>query len=105
MSHMAVAPEFLGSAATDLFNIGSALSAAQAAAAAPTTGVLAAAEDEASAAIAAVVSAHVEGFQALGAQAALFHEQFVQSLTSGAGMYAAEEAANANPLTALVGEL
>ena len=44
-------------------------------------------------------------FQALSAQATLFHEQFVQSLTSGAGQYAAAEAANADPLTTLVGEI
>src|SRR6516162_8490326 len=94
MSHMAVAPEFLGSAATDLSNIGSALSAAKAAAAAPTTGVLAAAEDEVSAAIAALFSAHGEGVQALSAQAAAFHQQFVQALTAGAGSYVGAEAAN-----------
>ena len=100
MSHMAVAPEFLGSAATDLSNIGSALSAAKAAAAAPTTGVLAAAEDEVSAAIAALFSAHGQGFQALGAQAAAFHDQFVQTLTAGAGSYASAEAANVAAFTA-----
>jgi len=42
------APEIMVSAAMDLSNIGSALTAAKAAAAAPTTGVLAAAEDEVS---------------------------------------------------------
>ena len=59
-----------------------------------TTGVLAAAEDEVSAAIAAVFSAHGQGFQALGAQAAAFHAQFVQALKSSAGSYASAEAAN-----------
>ncbi len=98
MSFLAVAPEFLASAATDLSNIGSTLSAAKSAAAAPTTGVLAAAEDEVSAAIAAVFSAHGQGFQALSAQAAAFHDQFVQALTGAAGAYAAAEATNASPL-------
>src|ERR1700752_435659 len=79
MSYLVAAPEFLASAATDLSNIGSTLSAANAAAAAPTTGVLAAAEDEVSGVIAAVFSAHGQGFQALGAQAAAFHDQFVQT--------------------------
>ena len=95
MSYLVAAPEFLASAATDLSNIGSRLSAANAAAAVPTTGVLAAAEDEVSAAIAAVFSAHGQGFQALGAQAAAFHDQFVQALTAGAGSYVSAEAANA----------
>jgi hypothetical protein len=57
MSFVMAVPEVLGTAATDLTNIGSALSAANAAAAAPTTGILAAAEDEVSAAIAALFSA------------------------------------------------
>ena len=78
MSYLVAAPEFLASAATDLSSIGSNLSAAHAAAAAPTTGVLAAAEDEVSAGIAELFSAHGQGFQALGAQAAAFHEQFVR---------------------------
>jgi hypothetical protein len=63
--------------------------------------VLAAAEDEVSAAIAAVFSAHGEGFQALGAQAAAFQEQFVQALSGAGGAYTAAEAANASPLQAL----
>ena len=40
MSYLAVAPEFLASAATDLSKIGSTISTANAAAAAPTSGVL-----------------------------------------------------------------
>ena len=80
MSFVIAAPEMMTSAATDLATIGSALSDAKAAAATPTTGVLAAAEDEVSAAIAAVFSAHGQGFAALGAQAAAFHDQFVQAL-------------------------
>jgi hypothetical protein len=95
MSYLVAAPEFLASAATDLSNIGSTLSTANTAAATQTTGVLAAAEDEVSAAIAAAFSAHGEGFQALGAQAAAFHDQFVHALTAGAGSYVGAEAANA----------
>ena len=94
MSSVIAAPELIATAATDLANIGSSFSAADAAAAALTTGVLAAAEDEVSAAIAAVFSAHGQGFQALSAQAAAFHDQFVQALTAGAGSYASAEAAN-----------
>jgi hypothetical protein len=94
MSYLVAAPESLASAATDLSNIGSTLNEAKSAAAAPTTGVLAAAEDEVSAAIAAMFSAHGRGFQALSAQAAAFHDRFVQTLTAGAGSYVGAEAAN-----------
>ena len=72
MSYVIAAPEMMAAAATDLATIGSDLSAAHTAAAAQTTGILAAAEDEVSAAIAALFSAHGQGFQALGAQAAPF---------------------------------
>ena len=110
MSYLVAAPESLTSAATDLATIGSNLGAARAAAATLTTGVLAAAEDEVSVAIAAVFSAHGEGFQALGAQAAVFHEQFVQALIAGAGSYVGAEGANvaaftANPAQALQQDL
>jgi hypothetical protein len=105
MSYLVAAPEFLASAATDLSNIGSTLSEANSVAAAPTTGILAAAEDEVSAAIAAMFSAHGEGFQALSAQAAVFHAQFVQAMNVGAGAYASTEAANAGPLQALAQNL
>jgi hypothetical protein len=94
MSYVIAAPEIMTTAATDLATVGSALTAAKAAAAAPTTGVLAAAEDEVSAAIAAVFSAHGQGFQAMGAQAAAFHHQFVRAVTAGAGSYVSAEAAN-----------
>src|ERR1700758_4345579 len=100
MSSLIAVPELITTAATDLSNIGSTLSAANAAAAAQTTGVLAAAEDEVSAAIAAVFSAHGQAFQALSAQAAAFHDQFVQALTAGAGSYASAEAANVAAFTA-----
>src|ERR1700757_4426850 len=108
MANLAVAPDFLASAATDVSNIGSTLSAAHAAAAAPTTGLLAAAEDEVSAAIAAVFSAHGQVFQARGAQAAAFHSQFVQALTASARSYASAEAANAKllqPSNAIAGSM
>ena len=101
MSYVIAAPEFVTAAATDLANIGSTLNAANAAASS-TTGVLAAAEDEVSAAIAALFSSHGRGFQALSAQAAAFHDQFVQALSEAGSAYAAAEAANASPLDAAV---
>jgi hypothetical protein len=54
MSYLSAAPEFLASAATDLANIGSALTDANAAAAAPTTGLLAAGADEVSTVVASL---------------------------------------------------
>ena len=101
MSFVTAAPEFVTAAASDLANIGSTISAANAAAAAPTTGVLAAGADEVSAAIAGVFGAHGQGFQALSAQASAFHNQFVQLLNGGAAQYATAEAANASPLQTL----
>ena len=98
MSNLIAAPEMMTTAATDLATIGSDLSAAHMTAATQTTGILAAAEDEVSAAIVALFSAHGQGFQALGAQAAAFHAQFVQALNAGAGSYASAEAQAVNTL-------
>lgn len=79
-------------------DLGSNLSAADIAAATPTTGVVAAAEDEVSAAVAALFSQHGSTYQAASAQAAAFHSQFVQSLNSASGAYEATEAAVATLL-------
>lgn len=93
-----VVPEWVTAAAADAADVASAIGAANAAAVAPTTGLLAAAEDEVSAAIAELFSAHGEGYQALSAQVARFHTEFVQTLTNASGAYAAAEAASAAPL-------
>jgi len=98
MSSVIAVPELITTAATDLANIGSTLSRAHTAAAASTVTALPAAEDEVSAEIAALFSAHGQGLQALGAQAAAFHDQFVQALNAGAGSYASGEAANVTQL-------
>jgi hypothetical protein len=100
MSYVIAAPEIMTSAATDLASIGSTLNAANAAAAPPTTGIVVAAQDEVSAAIAQLFSGHGQAYQALSAQAAAFHEQFVQTLTAGAGSYVSAEAANVAAFTA-----
>ncbi|ORW44053.1 hypothetical protein AWB90_16080 [Mycobacterium paraense] len=101
MSFVIAVPEIVTGAATDLASLGSAIDAAHAAAATRTTGVMAAAGDEVSAAIAALFSRQGSAYQALGAQAAAFHAQLVQTLNAGAGAYAAAEASNAAPLQAL----
>jgi hypothetical protein len=104
MSFAIAAPDLMAAAARDLAGIGSALSAANAAAAAPTTEILAAAADEVSTQIAALFGAYGDGFRALGAQAAAFHDTFVQAVSAGAASYASAEAAAAallgSPLTA-----
>ena len=71
------------------------MNAQNAAAAAPTTGVVPAAADEVSALTAAQFAAHAQMYQAVSAQAAAIHEQFVNTLTTSSGSYAATEAANA----------
>jgi hypothetical protein len=93
------APGALASAASDLAGIGSTLSTANAAAAAPTTGVLASAADEVSAQVAALLSEHGLGYQQISSQLAAFHEQFVQTLSAGATAYANAEANAVQTLT------
>ena len=100
MSYVVALPEMMSAAATDVASIGSVVATANQGVAGATTGVLAAAEDEVSVAIAGLFSAHGQGYQALSAQAAAFHERFVQALTGATGAYAAAEAANASPLAA-----
>ncbi|MCV7078466.1 PE family protein, partial [Mycobacterium szulgai] len=102
MSFVIAVPDVLSTAASDLAGIGSALDSAGAAAAAHTTGLLAAAQDEISVAIAELFGAHGQAYQSASAQAAAFHQQFVQTLTGSAGSYATAESAAAQPLQSLL---
>ena len=95
MSYVTALPAILASAAGDLQSIGCAVAAGNCAAAAPTTGVVPAAADEVSALTAAQFAAHAQMYQAVSAQAAAIHEQFVSTLGISSGSYAATEAANA----------
>lgn len=95
MSFVTTQPEALAAAAGTLQGIGSALSAQNAAAAAPTTGVVPAAADEVSTLTAAHFAAHAQMYQAVSAQANAIHEAFVQTLRTSSGSYAITEAANA----------
>ena len=95
MSYVTTHPEMLSAAAGNLQDIGSAVSAGNAVAAAPTTGVVPAAADEVSALTAAQFAAHAQMYQDFSAQAAAIHEQFVATLATSAGSYLATEAANA----------
>ena len=105
MSFLIAAPEFVAAAASDLANIGTAITQANVTALVPTSGVVAAGGDEVSATIAALFDAHARAYQALSAQAASFHQQFVQLMNAGAGTYASAEAANATPLQAVEQDL
>lgn len=95
MSFVSTQPEALTAAAGSLQGIGSAMSAQNAAVAAPTTGVVPAAADEVSALTAAQFAAHAQMYKAVSAHAAVIHEMFVNTLGTSAGSYAATEAANA----------
>src|SRR5271156_4032122 len=94
MSFVIAAPEMVTAAAEDLAGIRSALGEAAVAAAAPTTGVAGAAGDEVSTAVSALFGEHGQEFQALSAQAAAFHEDFVSLLNGGAAAYLSTEIAN-----------
>ena len=72
MSLLVAAPEVLASAATDLEGIRSALSAAEVAAATPTSGVVAAGADEVSTAVASLFSGHGQAYQELSARVLRF---------------------------------
>jgi hypothetical protein len=88
-------PAELTAAADNLQGIGLAMTAQNAAAAAPTTGVIPAAAEEVSALTAAQFATHAEMYQVISAQAAAIHDMFVDTLGASAGSYAATEAANA----------
>ena len=103
MSFVTTMPAALAAAATDLAGVGSAIGSANATAASPTAGILAAAEDEVSAAISALFSGYAQAYQRLSAQAARFHEDFVQTLTAGGRWYAAVEAAQRPSLQGAAG--
>jgi hypothetical protein len=101
MSFVNASPDYLAAAASDLANIGSNIGLANSAALGPISSVPAAGADEVSVSIAALFDAHAAAYQALSAQAALFHQQFVELMSGGATQYASTEAANASPLQSI----
>src|SRR5271166_4659521 len=98
MTSLLTQPQAIAEAATNVAGIRSAISAANAAAAGPTSGVLAAAGDEVSAAVANVFGLYGQEYQAVIRQAAAFHEQFVQALAAAGSAYAQAEAEIASTL-------
>jgi hypothetical protein len=105
MSFLNVTPESVTAAASDLGRIGANLDAAHTAAVTPTTAILAAGGDEVSEVIATLFAAHAQAYQTLSAQAATFHQQFVQLMNAGAGSYASAEAENVKPLQTLEADI
>ena len=95
MSFVSIVPEMLSAAAGNLRSIGSAVSARNAAALAPTTGLVPAAADEVSALTAMQFAAHAQMYQVVSGQAAAMHQMFAWVLAASAGSYATAEAANA----------
>jgi PE family len=95
MSFVNAQPQMLVIAAGNLQDIGAAVTAGNAAAAVPTTGVVPAAADEVSALTATQFAAHAAMYQAVSTQAAAIHAMFVNALATSAASYAATEAANA----------
>jgi hypothetical protein len=95
VSFVMTAPEMVTDAAGNLAGIGSGLQEATAAAAGRTTGVAAAAADEVSVAISELFGTYGREFQALSAEAAAFHDEFVSLLNGGAAAYVSTEIANA----------
>jgi PE family len=103
MSYVSVVPEFVSDAARQLSDIESAISDANAAAAAYTTSMVAAGEDEVSTNIAAILRAQALAWEEYAARVAAARQDFNQVLGWGADAYAAAEAANTNPLQTIEG--
>jgi hypothetical protein len=97
VSFVITTPDVVAAAATYLASIGSTVNAANAAAAVRTTGMLDAADDEVFAAVTALFGAHAQEYQALSAQAAAFHEEFVQAVTASGNLYAGTNFAAGRP--------
>lgn len=105
MSFVIAALDGVTDAAGSLAGIGSALGEATAAAATPTTGLEAAAADDVSIAVSQLFGTYGKQFQALSAQAAAFHDNFVSLLNGGAAAYLNTEVANATGAGAAASDL
>ncbi|WP_204800918.1 PE family protein [Mycobacterium riyadhense] len=105
MTYLVTQPQLVAEAAANVAGIRSAIDAANAAAAGPTTSLVAAAADEVSAAAATLFSAYGQEYQALIRWAAAFHEEFVRALSAAATAYGEAEAANAAAVSGALGAL
>jgi hypothetical protein len=98
MSYVTTEPQLMASVAAEVNGIGANLSAANAAAAGPTSSLAAAAKDEISAALAKAFGAYGAEYQSLVGELAGWHGQFAQTLTGAATAYAQTETAIASGL-------
>jgi PE-PPE domain/PE family len=105
MTGLLTEPQLINTAAANVAEIRSAIGAAKAAAAGPTTGVAAAAADEVSAAAAKLFGSYAQEYQAVLNQASILHEDFAAALASVGNAYAAAEAANASAISGALGQL
>ena len=99
MTTLLTEPQLVETAAAHVAEIRSAIGAAKATAAGPTTGLAAAAQDEVSAATAKLFGAYAQEYQSVLTQAGVFHEEFAAALASAGNAYAATEAANASAIS------
>ena len=100
MTYVITEPQIVAAVASDVEGIGSAISAAHAAAAGPTASLLAPAADEVSTAITKFFGAYSQDYQAVVKHAAAFHNEFTQALAAAGHAYANAEGANAATLAA-----
>lgn len=94
MSFVTTHPEAMAATAGNLQAIGSAMTAQNAAAAAPTTGIAPAGTDEVSVLQATQFAAYGQLYQQISAQAAAIQEIFVNTLRTSADSYGSTETAN-----------
>ena len=92
MTYLLTEPQTLASVATHIEELGSTITAANAAAASPISGLAPAAADEVSEAIAKLFGAYGRQYQAVAARAAAFHSEFTAALAAAGSAYAGAEA-------------
>ncbi|MHA7648253.1 PE domain-containing protein [Mycobacterium sp. ML4] len=93
MSFVVATLDMIETASAEAAQIGAAIGAGNATSAIPTTQLAAAAADEVSVAIASLFGTHANDYRAAAAQAAVYHQEFVENLGAAAASYSGTEAA------------
>ena len=96
-SYVITEPQIISAVATEVEGIGSAISAANAEATGPTSGLLAPADDEVSAAITNLFGAYSREYHAVVRHAAAFHDEFTRALAAAGNAYANADLAACPP--------
>ena len=91
MTYVLTEPQTLASVATNVEELGSTITEANAAAASPISGMAPAAADEVSAAIAKLFGAYGRQYQAVAGLAAAFHNEFTAALAAAGSAYTGAE--------------